>query len=518
MIRDLLQGYTELEGLPDVCIVGAGAAGIVLAVELVRRGKSVVMIEGGGIELEAEAQDPYRSEIAGLPHRGVHTGRFRAVGGTTLKWGGQILELDESDFAVRSGVPGSGWPISKSELTPHYERALELEGLARVTRDDEAVWRQIGLTQARFESLEPYFSRWCPQPNFAILHQETLRNHPDLTLWQHANAVELLFARNGEKALVTGVRARTLTGIERVVRARHFVFCLGAIESSRFFLQPSPAGQPWNRSGLLGKHFQDHIDANVATALPLDRARFHRCFDNVFSNGFKYHPKLRLSRQMQASRNTLNVAGTMLFESDTEEALGQLKATAKNLLRGQLGLLGGRDLRVVLNNLPLLLRQTWRYGINHRAYNPEEATIRLRVHCEQLPDSRSSITLSDSRDALGLLRTRLDWQIAERELETIRQYVQVAQQSLGGVARLLPDEQLTEGDPAFVTRCDDSNHHMGGMRMSASEASGLVDPQLQLYGTRNVSVCSSAVFPTSGYSNPTHTLLALAVRLAAHLS
>jgi choline dehydrogenase-like flavoprotein len=115
------------------------------------------------------------------------------------------------------------------------------------------------------------------------------------------------------------------------------------------------------------------------------------------------------------------------------------------------------------------------------------------------------------------LRTRLDWQISERELATIRQYVQVATRSLAGVARIVPDQDLLSGSSTFLARCDDSNHHMGGMRMSASAATGAVDPNLRLYGLDNTYVCSSAVFPTSGFSNPTHTLLALAVRLSEHL-
>ncbi len=53
--------------------------------------------------------------------------------------------------------------------------------------------------------------------------------------------------------------------------------------------------------------------------------------------------------------------------------------------------------------------------------------------------------------------------------------------------------------------------------MSTSPATGIVDPNLRLYGIDNVYICSSAVFPASGFSNPTHTLLALAVRLSEHL-
>ena len=163
-------------------------------------------------------------------------------------------------------------------------------------------------------------------------------------------------------------------------------------------------------------------------------------------------------------------------------------------------------------------KQTWRYLVNHRAYNPPGCTISLRVHCEQEPLSRSAITLTDTRDALGLLRTSLNWEISEREVVTIREYVQEVQRSLSGLVRLTPDLDLMSGSPKFVSKCGDSNHHMGGMRMASSPQDGIVDPNLLLYGTSNVFICSSAVFPTSGFSNPTHTLLALTVRLAEHLT
>ena len=53
--------------------------------------------------------------------------------------------------------------------------------------------------------------------------------------------------------------------------------------------------------------------------------------------------------------------------------------------------------------------------------------------------------------------------------------------------------------------------------MAGAASGGVVDTNLRLFGTRNCYVCSGAVFPTSGFSNPTHTLLALAIRLAEHL-
>ena len=512
MIHDLLNGAPPANFIADLCIVGAGAAGISLTVESARKGKKVLLLEGGGALREDSSQALYDSEIAGLPHRGIHTGRIRVKGGTTVRWGGQILELHPLDFTPRVGVPESGWPFLKTELTPFYERALRLEGLAKVERSDEAVWRDLRRPFTQFDGLDSYLSRWCPEPNFARLHNKILATHPGIHLWLHASAVELM--TEGSSAI--GVRCRTLTGVEAVFRARHYVFALGGIESSRFFLQPRPGGLPWNRSGLLGKHYQDHIDCNAAVIQPHNLNQFHELFDPIFARGFKYLPKMRLLPQLQAQLGTLNIGSTMSFE-DTGKVRMQAKHTIRDILRGRFRDITRDNLRHTAKHIPMLAHQVWRYKVQRRAYAPPEVRIFLRIHCEQEPTSRSNITLTDQRDPLGLLRIRFDWQISERELETIRHYVLIAQESLAGVARILPDADLMSGNPNFLARCDDSNHHMGGMRMSTSDATGVVDTDLRLYGLDNTYICSSAVFPCSGFSNPTHTVLALAVRLSDHL-
>jgi choline dehydrogenase-like flavoprotein len=516
VIHDLLHETPQTGLVPDVCIAGAGAVGITLAVELARKGKKVLLLEGGGAIREDSSQALYDSEIAGLPHRGIHTGRIRVKGGTTVRWGGQILELDAMDFMPRPGIPGSGWPFPKTELTSFYEHALHLEGLANVERSDEAVWHDLGLPFAQFADLDAYLSRWCPEPNFARLHNKTLTNHPNIHLWLHSNAVELLTEKTSEGEAATGIRSRTLTGIEAVFQARHYIFALGGIESSRFFLQPRPGGLPWNRSGLLGRHFQDHVDCNAALIEPHDLHQFHELFDPIITRGFKYLPKLRLPPQLQAEHNILSAGSTMFFE-DTGKVRTQAKNTARNLVRGRLRDITTENLRHTARHIPMLFRQVWRYKIQRRTYAPSEVRIFLRVHCQQEPTSQSSITLTDQRDPLGLLRIRFDWKISERELETIRQYVLVAQRSLAGIARIIPEEDLMSGSPNFLARCDDSNHHMGGMRMSTSDTTGVVDTNLRLYGLTNTYICSSAVFPCSGFSNPTHTVLALALRLSDHL-
>jgi choline dehydrogenase-like flavoprotein len=512
VIHDLLTTVpTKLTA--DFCIIGAGAAGITLAVDLARKGKIVLLLEGGGAIREDSSQQLYDSEIVGLPHRGIHTGRIRVKGGTTVRWGGQILELDAHDFEKRPHIPGSGWPFPKTTLVPYYERALAMEGLTSVERSDEAVWRDLRVPFTQFADLDSHLSRWCPEPNFARLRASPLAEDPNIHLWLHTSAVELLT----EAGSATGVRCKTLTGIEATFRAANYIFCLGGIESSRFFLQPRSEGHPWNRSGLLGKHFQDHIDCNAAVIQPLNSRRFHDSFDTIFINNFKYLPKLRLLPKVQSSLGTLNVGSTMSFE-DTGKLRYQAKMTIRNIVGGRFDEVTRDSLILAARQIPMLARQIWRYEKKHRAYNPSKARIFLRVHCEQEPTSNSSVTLTDTRDSLGLFRIRFDWQISKTELATIREYVLIAKRSLARIARITPDPDLMNLDPAFLARCDDSNHHMGGMRMSSSAETGIVDPNLRLYGLTNTYICSSAVFPSSGFSNPTHTVLALAMRLSEHLT
>lgn len=514
MIRDLLNEKPSPDYRPQICVVGAGAAGICLAVELARRGKSVMVLEAGGRDVEDAAQEPYRSEVVGHVHRGIHSGRFRAHGGTTTRWGGQIYELNREDFAQRDWIPASGWPITYEELEPFYERALQFEGLGDVLRSDSEVWSLLKLREPSFQSLQPYLTRWCPEPNFARLHARALESAENLQVWLHANVTELVL----DDGTVRAIRVRTQQGTEVLVHADEFVFCMGTIECVRFFLQPRDGELPWNRSSLLGRHFQDHVDANAARVLPRDRKRFAELFDNVFLRGFKYHPKLRLAPEVQRSAGVLNCAATMSFASDIDEALATTKSTAKHLIRGRFGELKAGDVIGLALHGPLLVRQAARYALRHRVYNPASSEIRLRVHCEQPPDGESSITLSSERDSLGLLRARLDWRISNLELETIRTFATTAVRSLSDIAEIEPDDALVRGDAAFLNLCDDSNHHMGGMRMNSSPALGVVTPELRLHGTRNVYVCSGAVFPTSGFSNPTHTTLALAMRLADQLA
>lgn len=514
----------------DVCIVGAGAAGITLAAELIRQGKRVMLLESGGRELEEAVQQLNRCERTGQAQRAPHLGRFRAFGGTTTRWGGQIAELRPEDFTQRPWMEGSGWPIPKEVLQPYYKRALTAEGLSRVIVRDGAVWEQLGTAAADLGGeIVPYLTRWCPEPNFARLYRELVRS-TQICIVLHATATELILDEvpgNATQRKVCGVRCRSLSGNEQIFQASSYVLCMGMMETTSFLLQPSKDGQrkdgqrlPWQRNGWLGCHVQSHIDYNAAKLVAIDRKRLDAAFANVYLSGRKYHPKLFLGAKAQERLGVLGIAGSITCISNVEGDIRQIKTVARTLVSGNWSKLNLADIKTLMSRLPILIGLAYGYQVRHRAYWPADSTLWLRVHGEQEPLSASRMTLSSERDAMGLFRAHLDWRVSPLEWKTIRHFTGIMQQALesAGLAKLEVQPEVTRDDGYRGLAFDDSYHWMGGTRMSSEAADGIVDINLKLHDVSNAYVCSLSVFPTSGFANPVHTLLALALRLADHLA
>ena len=117
-------------GLPelqcDVAIVGAGAAGITLALALSDRGLKVVVLESGGLDFDQDVQARYQGRVAGRDYFDLESCRLRYLGGSTNHWGGQCARLDERDFAARDWIPDSGWPIGSAAIEPHLAEAQRI--------------------------------------------------------------------------------------------------------------------------------------------------------------------------------------------------------------------------------------------------------------------------------------------------------------------------------------------------------------------------------------------------------
>jgi choline dehydrogenase-like flavoprotein len=157
---DNMESGVRLEA--DICVIGAGVAGLTLAHEFRNDNRKILVIESGGRRDEAATQRLYESDVVGMAHDGIHNGRFRVFGGSSTRWGAQLMTYQSIDFGRRAHVPDSGWPLAYEDVAAYYDRA---QAVMRVDNDsfEEDFWEVAGVTPLPVDRtlLQYRFSKWA---------------------------------------------------------------------------------------------------------------------------------------------------------------------------------------------------------------------------------------------------------------------------------------------------------------------------------------------------------------------
>lgn len=514
----------------DVCIVGAGAAGITLASELQDSGLDVCLVESGGFAPDEETQGLYDLESIGHPVRGNFMSRARYFGGSCNLWAGRNMTLNEIDFEAREWVPGSGWPIPHEAISRHYPRAFEILGLPRPTRTAEAVLRQrMSAAERRLfdeGTFSPTVSVWPKSATrFGSEFGPALRRAANVRVLLNASVTHV--ALNQAGTAVDTVTAVTLDGKRRNIHARRFVLACGGLENARLLLvsrdrQTRGIG---NAGDAVGRCFMDHpravfgkVHLPPGCELPLLRGR-------PLPDG-KIQLGIGLSPGVQRRERLLNHYVTFELQTSgyAEARYQSFVQTMKVVLRR--GYAGSRwnfakanltripDMIYLLSPKELMPHAVYRAFVAARDLVPRRPAAKTYVavyFCEQPPDPLSRVTLSEERDRLGLQRLRLNWRLDDSVRESMLRMQELLASRLEGcgVGRL----EAADHAPVFT----DASHHMGTTRMSVHPRDGVVDTDSCVHGVGNLYVAGSSVFPSAGHANPTLTIVALAVRLAGHL-
>lgn len=504
----------------DLCIVGAGAAGLALAVQFVGVSQRVLVLESGLHAPDTFAEDLNAVVPVGLPHDGATLGRVRAFGGTTRAWGGQLVPMRASELAARPWVPDSGWPLDCETLQPYYRR---VEQLLRVEGPpyDREVWQRLGLADPGFDpgEIQVRFSQWAAlgRRNFAVLWRRQLENASNVTVVLDATAVNVRCSGQGRHC--EGVDIRSRDGIAAEVRARSTVIACGGIESARLLLASAGGAAVANSSGRLGRYFQDHISYRAGELEPVSRRVVQDLFDPRYVGNTMFSVKLEPTDESMRRNGWLNAMAHLAFE--IPEALGwmELRRILRSAQAGRIELPSLHEALEMLRGSRELARLMFARVWARRRRSPDNGRIQILVDTEQAPQAGSRITLDTSVDAVGMPRARFDWRISELERQTLTGFARTVGsefERLGlGKVRLAAEPDLHARDSPGAAR--DIYHHMGTTRMSRSPQRGVTRPDLRCHDVDNLYIVGPSVFPAGGIANPTFTALALALRLADEL-
>jgi choline dehydrogenase-like flavoprotein len=526
----------------DVCVVGAGPTGLVIATALARAGVGVTVVESGDRERTDWAQELAANDAVDGSFQRLGGSRCRQLGGTANVWeirfdgqGGGVrhLPLDEIDFEERAWLPHSGWPFGCRTLDPYYERAQVACGLGPYRYGAEE-WAEDGgrplpLDPTRVRTAVFQVGRNVP---FTRTHLDELAHSRTARILTNLTVVEL--ETESDAGRVRAARARRPDGTAVAVEARAFVLAAGGVENPRLLLvshAARPAGLG-NEHDLVGRFLMDHPFVRGGVLVPHERSLIgaSRLYDlRPRDGGVGVMGHLALAEDVRRRERLLGV-GIVLFPRRARvpvDALEPLRALrrrphARRRLREQLGH-ASRLLRVLPSLPPAVYARLRHHELYLSSFNragwsrrPElvDRLDRFDVAfmTEQAPDPENRITLGDDRDPLGVPRAVVSTRWGAEERRTVRRTRELlaAELARAEVGTLVHERELRVGSPT-------AHHHIGTTRMSTDPRTGVVDADCRVHGTANLFVAGSSVFPTGGYANPTLTIVALALRLADHL-
>jgi choline dehydrogenase-like flavoprotein len=548
VILDLKADVLPQEIDVPIVIVGGGPAGITLALQLDRQGVPSLLLEAGAMRIDAAGQDFYRAAaISPDDHGPVDRFRHRVLGGTSAVWGGRCIPFDPIDFEERPWLSHARWPIGHTEVADYYPAALEM---CRAGAPQFTAGSASG-DGGMFDMQDPdllvdRIERFSEPTHFGRHYHEQLRRsrHANVLV----NAPVLRVAATSSGRAVQGVIVRHPDGRGLEIRAGTVVVASGALETARLLLASSDvkACGLGNERDLVGRFYQSHLEGHVGVLeLPAGSAArmdYFRDPEGIYCRRYLWlspdaqrrehlaglvlrptHPKVADPAHRDPVLSAMFLVKGMLLPEYARGMNSTEHAEARRLGSG--AALQLRHLANVVRGSPRLaaFAADWtRRRVLARRKLPSvfladrDGRYPVDVNAEQTPDPNSRVLLGDVRDALGQRRLVIDWRVHEDDRQRVARGIAVADEALrrAGVGRIiLPD---AERAVAQLTRV--GGHHVGTARMADGPAAGVVDGHGEAFDTAGLHVLGAATFPTSGFANPTLTIVALAARMADRLA
>jgi choline dehydrogenase-like flavoprotein len=456
------------------------------------------------------------------------SGFLRIVGGSTWGWRGNTPRFIPSDFQLSTlyGV-GADWPITYDDLEgdycdaedelgvagnhaewdglfgAHRGRRFPMEGIAPSYGDklarkaisglaiDGVKIQPVTVPQAR--NSKQYRGRSACQGNStcipicpsgakydASVHLKEARKN-GVKLQEHSVVTRLAAEPNGQVHAVFYKDWKTAEKAEQQVTAKVVVLAANAIEIPKLWLL-SGLG---NQSDQVGRNLMDHLAGETTGLFPQPVYPFRGPQSTLSIEQFRDGP---FRGNCGAFRMTIG-----------NDGWGRTESPAKSL-----------EKLMFDPGPPPRLR---RYGRRLQEAVRDRVTRMLRVSysTEMLPIADNRVELSDKKDALGLPRPQVTFQLDDYSKRALA-YGHSVTRRIWAHLEQLGAEEVAPVQPTF--EFNGAGHIMGTMRMGTNPASSVVDSNGRSHEHDNLYVVGSSVFVTSGTANPTLTLAALTIRTA----
>ncbi len=494
----------------DICIIGGGVAGITLALYLDPK-FNILLLEGGGLEYSQESQELYEGKNIGWNYPPLDVWRMRCLGGSSHLWGGWCAPLNEFEFEKKSYIKYSGWPIKKSDLDPFEKEAKSILDLPEKTqvRFIKGWTDKLETKNEDFDSDTFKFSFSYPPTNFKNKYLTKLKEQSNIHCYLNANLTDMVL--NDEHSTVNKVEIKNYLDNSFYISAKQYILATGGMENPRLLLNFNKQMKKGigNDNDLVGRFFSDHIRIPAGDFIVKDDIK--EIFENETESEFypftTSHevPTKKLQKEekilpaavlISPNKKLFNRTWSKKFKQQIKE-LACTTEWSYDLLKKV------TDKNIICDN---------------------EYDGKFGLDSSHTPNPLSRITLGQNIDKFGLKRIILDWRMSETDVKTIKVCaIRMAERfATIDIGRMKLKKWYLNNSLKFEKQgrvlAEGAAHHMGTTRMGHSPETGVVDKYQKVFNIDNLYIAGSSVFVTTGYENPTFTIVQMTLRLADHLN
>jgi choline dehydrogenase-like flavoprotein len=545
-VDDLLKGVFEL------CIIGSGPAGIITALEYARQNPShrIIIVEfGQDYKNKKNTLDDSIVVKNPLNHHNPYECTNKGLGGTSTTWGGRCVMYDEVDFIDRPILnDGCTWDTGLfQELKGYLGKSAEYFECGAPEFDLHKVMnghdKRIAELFVEGPVTDSVLERWSMPTRFGKRYGKDLIDSPHLFLLEGYEARDFS-APDGEGKISRLVVRKTGSEMIKEINAANFVLAAGAQESTRILLRNGQLFDKLSeRPKALGKYYQGHLSGKIASVKFYGKPEFTDYGFQKDTEGVYLRRRFQFTKEFLVENNLLNTAiwlDNPLYHDPSHKSgamsfmylamimpfIGKKLAPpsiAHSITKGRVNKIG-KHVANVIKGLPMSLLTPAaifyrRYVLKRKLpgvflYNPENSYA-LHFHAEQSPDADNRMELGEDKEELNIF-----YNITDQDIYSVISLHHKLDAWLRecGCGELIYWETEDNLPGLIRNNSKDGIHQTGTTRIADSAEKGVVDKNLKVWGTANLFVCSSSVFPTSGQANPTFFLGAFAVRLAEHLT
>ena len=500
-----LEDGSLIEG--DICIVGAGPAGISIAMEWINTPYKVILLEGGGFEYDEKVQDLYDGKITGHPYYPMKSSRLHYFGGASGHWGGMCSTFDELDFKERDWIEDSGWPITLADIEPYYKRAHPILDLGPyeygldfwrkkypsfipLTLNEDILWNKIW--------------QFSAPTRFGEKYRYNVINAENIYLYTYANVT--MIRANDAVSSINELVVRNYTGKQYKVKAKYVILACCAIQNARLLLASNQqvSNGLGNDFDLVGRYFMEHPELKTGELLLINS----HSMKLYIRSELRVRSELAVSEKIQKTLRILNGTVSLMPISISRKMQPAVISWQD------------KDPRKSLHSFNEDYSKAYKRSLYQYFISESSQRYGLYTRIEQAPNPSSRVVLSNEKDGLGVPRANLHWVMTALDKWTARKINELIGQQVGatGIGRVKLADFLSDANDVTMPEFTSGGwHHMGTTRMHNDPKKGVVDSNCKVHGINNLYVAGSSCFPTGGAVNPTLTLVALSLRLADHV-